>query len=96
MKQAVDEADDNIDTNELTNGWISPSEIGKTLAYNDNDNDNDNTKVLHDENYSLLLSSLEKVTGKTINNNDQHNVMKKIVNKLISPQFIKDCLREII
>ena len=89
----MDDADDSINTNDVSNGWISPSEVGKTLAY---ENDNDEIKVLHDENYSILLSSLEKVIGRTINDDEQHNIMKKIINKLINPQSIKELLQEII
>jgi hypothetical protein len=45
LKQAVDDADVNFNTNE----WISPSEYGKTLAYeNDNDEIPDVRKKIKD------------------------------------------------
>jgi len=104
LKQAVDDADTGIDTNDLINGWISPSEIGGTLCQikddnndgNDNDdNDNDKANVSHSSNYELVLSTLSKVLGREINENEDEEIMKKVINRLVHPMTIKKCLEDI-
>jgi len=112
LKQAVD--DTGIDTNDLMNGWISPSELGGTLCQvndnsnddddnnnntndddNNNDDDNDKANVSHSSNYELVLSSLSKVLGREIKENEDEEIMKKVISRLVHPCTIKKCLEDI-
>ena len=103
MKQAVDDADSKFCTNDVNNGWISPSEIGGTLAYernsdnNDDNNDDNNIKVgvSHESNYSILIEALKSVIGRDLNDDEEDEMMKKIVNRLVNPTTIKACLKDI-
>lgn len=102
MKQAVDDADNKFCTNDINNGWISPSELGGTLACergDDNDaddNDNDKVGVSHDSNYLLVKKTLKNVIGRDLNDDEEDEMIKRIVNRLVHPTTIKACLKDIV
>lgn len=125
LKQAVDDADDRFCTSDLANGWISPSEVGGTLAscgnddddnddddnddngnVNDDDNDNNedndnndgndsNAHVLHDSNFALIRQTLAGVLNRPVTDDEEVDIIKKIINRLVHPTTIKKCIEDI-